>query len=133
MGSQRRILVAQFLRYNLVGLLTIILGTAVFMVMTFLGFHYVAALIGDYTAGIVFSYFMNKKFTFRAIVASDTKPFAITVCSYFVTFLLNVLFLGIAVDVLHFNIIISQVIIMAFLAILNFLMFKYVIFRAVSN
>lgn len=133
MGSERRILVAQFFRFNLVGILTVILGTAVFLAMIFLGFNYVLALTGDYAAGIVFSYVMNKDYTFKAKVASHARPFAMTVLSYALTFLLNVLLLALAVEALDLNVVVSQIVIMALLSVLNFLMFKYLVFRTVAD
>ena len=103
-------------------------GTAVFLGMVAAGFGYVPALVGDYAAGIIFSYFMNKKFTFRAKVKSDALPLLVTVLTYVVTFLLNVLLLSIAVETYQFNVVYAQVVIMLFLAIMNFLMFKFLIF-----
>ncbi len=128
MGSKGRVFVAELLRFNLVGAFTLLLGTAVFLGMIAIGFGYVAALVGDYAAGILFSYYMNKKFTFRAQVKSDVVPLLVTIMSYVVTFVLNVLLLSIAVEVYGFNVVYAQIASMLVLAIINFLMFKFVIF-----
>ena len=58
----------------------------------------VLALAGDYAAGILFSYFMNKRYTFRVEVVSDAKPLSVTVLTYALTFGLNVLLLSLAVE-----------------------------------
>ncbi len=129
MGGQRRVLVAQLIRFNFVGALTVFLGTAVFFGILALGLNYVVALAGDYGAGIIFSYMMNKRFTFGVQVESNAKPFAITVLTYFTTFLLNVVLLSMAVESLGINIVVSQIVIIFILAVLNFVMFKFVIFR----
>src|SRR5690606_22283590 len=74
MGSKGRALIAELFRFHLVGAGTLVVGTLVFLGLVALGFGYTLALVGDYAAGILFSYYMNKTFTFRAQVASDVKP-----------------------------------------------------------
>jgi putative flippase GtrA len=128
MGHEGRAFVGELLRFHLVGACTLLVGTAVFLVMVATGTGYVSALVGDYAAGIVFSYFMNKVFTFRVKVASDAKPLLATVLAYLLTFMLNVLLLSIAVETYGFNIVHAQLVIMLLLAVINFLMFKFIIF-----
>ena len=128
MGSKRRIFIVELVRFHMVGAGTLVIGTAVFLGMVTAGFGYIPALVGDYAVGILFSYFMNKKFTFRVKVDSDALPLLVTVLTYFVTFLLNVLLLHLAVEVYGFNVIYAQVVIMLMLAIMNFLMFKFLVF-----
>lgn len=128
MVNKGRALIAELLRFHLVGAGTLLIGTAVFLAMVALGTGYVSALVGDYAAGIAFSYFMNKQFTFRVKLASDTRPLLVTVLAYLVTFLLNVLLLALAVDTYGFNLVYAQIVIMLALAIVNYLMFKFVIF-----
>lgn len=128
MGSKGRALVAELFRFHLVGAATLCIGTAVFAGMVLLGFTYTPALAGDYAAGILFSYFMNKTFTFRASTSSDLKPLAYTAFGYLVTFVLNLLALGLAVDMLALPVLPSQVVIMLALAAVNYLIFKYIVF-----
>ena len=128
MGSKRRTFVAELLRFHLVGAGTLLVGTVVFLGMLALGFTYVAGLVGDYAAGIIFSYFMNKKFTFRVTVKNDALPLLITALSYVVAFLLNVLLLSIAVEHYQFNVVYAQVVIMLLLAIMNFVLLKFLVF-----
>jgi putative flippase GtrA len=128
MGSKGRTFVVEFLRFHVVGIGTLLVGTAIFVAMIALSFGYVPALVGDYAAGILFSYFMNKKFTFRVQVKSDVVPLLVTVLGYLVTFLLNVLLLSLAVETYGFNIVYSQIVIMLGLAIMNFLMLKFLVF-----
>ncbi len=128
MGSEGRTFIVEFLRFHVVGIGTLMVGTAVFLTMIGVGFGYVAALVGDYAVGILFSYFMNKKFTFKVQVKSDVVPLLVTVLSYLVTFALNVLLLSLAVETYGFNVVYSQVVIMLVLAIMNFLMFKFLVF-----
>ena len=133
MGSKGRALVAELFRFHLVGAGTLLVGTLVFLGLVALGFGYTPALAGDYAAGILFSYYMNKIFTFRAQVASDVKPLSYTVLGYAVTFLLNLALLAIAVERLALPVIHSQVVIMLVLAAVNFVIFKFVVFGAAAR
>ncbi len=128
MGSKGRALVAELLRFHLVGVGTLCIGTLVFVGLMLLGFGYTPALVGDYAAGILFSYFMNKTFTFRARVSGDLAPLAYTVLGYCVTFLLNLLLLRFAVETLALPVLYAQLAIMLALAALNYLTFKFVVF-----
>jgi putative flippase GtrA len=128
MGSKGRIFVVELLRFHIVGIGTLLVGTAVFLGMIAMGIAYVPALVGDYAAGILFSYFMNKKFTFRVKIKNDVLPLLVTTSAYLVTFLLNVLLLSIAVEAYQFNVVYSQIVIMLLLAIVNFLMMKFLVF-----
>ncbi|HEY0963227.1 MAG TPA: GtrA family protein [Pseudomonadales bacterium] len=133
MGSKGRALVAELFRFHLVGAGTLLVGTLVFLGMVALGFGYTPALVGDYVAGILFSYYMNKTFTFRAQVASDVKPLSFTVLGYAVTFLLNLALLALAVECLALPVVYSQLVIMLVLAVLNFAIFKFIVFGAAAR
>lgn len=128
MGNKGRALVAEFLRFNLVGAGTLAVGTLVFVAFVAAGFGYLPALAGDYAAGILFSYYMNKHFTFRARVQSDLRPLSVTVLGYAVTFLLNWLLLALAVEWLQWRVIYAQVGIMLLLAAVNFMIFRFIVF-----
>ena len=128
MGHKGRALVAELLRFHLVGAGTLVVGTVVFLALVAAGVGYVPALVGDYAAGILFSYFMNKEFTFRVKVESDVKPLSLTVLGYAATFALNVLLLAAAVEIYRLDVVWSQIVIMLFLAVMNYLMFKFLIF-----
>lgn len=128
MGSKGRAFVAELFRFHVVGVGTLLIGTLVFLGLVALGLDYRLALAGDYAAGILFSYYMNKTFTFRAQVRSDIKPLAFTALGYCVTFFLNLLLLGVAVEVLSLPVIQAQIVIMLVLAVLNFLVFKFLVF-----
>jgi putative flippase GtrA len=128
MVSKGRALIVEFLRFNLVGIGTIITGTCVFLGLIMMNVSYPLALLADYGAGILFSYFMHKHFTFRVKLASDSRSLAMTTISYLVSFLLNFLLLVFAVEHLALPVIPAQIGIMSLLALINFLMFKFIIF-----
>ena len=133
MDNKRRIYLNQFIRFNYVGALTIVIGTTVFMLMIFLGFNYVVSLVGDYAAGILFSYFMNKNYTFKFETKSNLWPLIKTTSMYIVSFFLNVILLKLSLDVYGFNLIYSQFVIIFILALFNFLIFKLLIFKVVNE
>jgi putative flippase GtrA len=128
MGSKGRALVAELFRFHLVGAGTLVVGTLVFLGLVALGFGYTPALVGDYAAGILFSYYMNKTFTFRAQVASDVKPLSYTVLGYAVTFTLNLALLALAVERFALPVVYSQLVIMVLLALVNFAIFRFIVF-----
>ena len=128
-----KVLCVQILRFNIVGLTTVALGAAIFFALIWLNVSYVAALFFDYAAGAVFSYFANKNFTFRVKVDSEVSSFSKTVLVYFSSFLLNTLFLGFAVETLKFPVIESQIVIIFILAVVNFIVFRWVIFQAARS
>jgi len=128
MGSDGRALVAELFRFHLVGVGTVLIGTLVFLGLVALDVPYTLALVGDYATGILFSYYMNKAFTFRAQVRGDLKPLSYTVIGYLVSFLLNLALLTIAVELLALNVVFAQVVIMLVLAVLNYAIFKFVVF-----
>lgn len=130
MGSKGRAFVAELFRFHLVGAGTLLIGTLAFLGLVALGSGYMLALAGDYAAGILFSYYMNKTFTFRAEVRSDMKPLAFTALGYVVTFLLNAMLLAIAVEALGLHVVYSQLVIMLVLAAVNYVVFKFLIFGA---
>ena len=123
----------QFIIFNYVGVLTVIIGTLVFVLMISMGFGYVASLVGDYAAGILFSYFMNKNYTFKAKTSSDIVPLLKTAAMYVVSFLLNVYMLKLSTEVFGFHVIYSQFVIIFILALFNFLVFKLLIFRVIGE
>lgn len=122
--------VGQFLRFNLVGIMTVVLGTLVFFVLVQLDVSYTIALVADYGAGSCFSYLMNKRYTFKVEIENETKPILLTVLTYAITFGLNLALLALAVEVFELHVFASQVVILTFLALLNFLLFKFVVFKA---
>ena len=130
MGDKGKTFLAELLRFHLVGAGTLVVGTLVFLGLVALGLDYAPALIGDYAAGILFSYYMNKTFTFRAQVRSDLKPLSITAIGYLVTFVLNLLLLAAAVELFAFPIVYAQLVIMLVLAAVNYVIFKFVVFGA---
>ena len=133
MDNKRKISIKQFIKFNYVGAFTIIVGTSVFMLMITLGFDYISSLVGDYMAGILFSYFMNKNYTFQVKTNSDLLPLIKTVLMYVISFLLNVTLLKLSSEVYGYNLIYSQIVIILILAMFNFLVFKLIIFRVINE
>ena len=133
MDNKRRISIAQFIKFNYVGVLTIFIGTSVFMYMITLGFNYISSLAADYAAGILFSYYMNKNYTFQVKISSDILPIMNTALMYIISFLLNVLLLKLCTELYGYNIFYSQIAIIFVLAIFNFIVFKLFIFRVINE
>jgi len=56
--------IAQFLKFNMVGLLNTAIDFAVFAVLIWTGLYYVIAQLLSYAAGMLNSYIWNSRFTF---------------------------------------------------------------------
>jgi len=128
MDNKRKIFIKQFLSFNYIGLMTTALGFFIYIILLQLEFGYVIALIGDYLFGIIFSYFMNKKYTFKAKIESDFIGIGKTFITYLISFFLNLKLLDIFINIYLIDAIRAQVISSVFLAILNFFLFKIFIF-----
>ncbi len=113
--------------------MTVALGTTIFVLLTILGADYLFALFADYAGGALFSYYMNKRFTFGAEMKSDVVPLAMTVVNYAIVFLLNAVLLFVAVETLNQDPIAAQLIILVGLAAFNFIVFKYLIFGGAAG
>lgn len=68
-GSNRKALIIQFIKFNMVGLLNTAIDFAVFFLLIWLSTHYAVAQAVAYLAGMVNSYIWNKAFTFKASTA----------------------------------------------------------------
>jgi len=130
MDNKRKIFIKQFLNFNYIGVLTTGLGFIVYIIMLKIEFSYIPALTGDYVFGIVFSYFMNKKYTFSVIFNNDFLPLLKTTSVYLVSYVLNIFLLYLAYKIYGFNLIMSQAMIILLLAVGNFFMFKFFVFRS---
>ena len=61
-----RVLIFQFLRYSLVGLLNTALGLLVIWGLMLAGFGPYSANVAGYAVGLVLSFFLNRAWTFHA-------------------------------------------------------------------
>ena len=123
----------QFVLFNLIGVLTTLLGMVVYFLAIKLGWHYTMALVEDYAFGIWFSFFMNKRFTFRVEGKATPVMFCKMVLSYFLLFAGNLVLLALSVDFLGINVYLAQVVSYGAFVVFSFAAQKFFVFRVTSS
>ncbi len=118
----------QFIRFNLVGVLNTLLTYGIYSGLVYLGVHHLAAVVIEYAFGIVFSYLLNKRFTF-AVRGGGSRMFGRMLLAYIPTLLLNALLLWLLVDRLHWNEYVGQAVALGLVSVLSFIAQKVFVFR----
>ncbi len=118
----------QFIRFNLVGVLNTLLTYGIYSGLVYLGVHHLAAVVIEYAFGIVFSYLLNKRFTF-AVRGGGSRMFGRMLLAYIPTLLLNALLLWLLVDRLHWNKYVGQAVALGLVSVLSFIAQKVFVFR----
>ncbi len=131
MDHQKNSSLIQFVRFNIIGVLNVILTLALYFLLVSIGWHYVYALIAEYVFGICFSFFMNKRFTFQVQVRATKSMFGKMIVTYGLLFLGNLILLAFCVDILHINAYLAQLISFGILMFVAFFMQKFYVFRVV--
>jgi putative flippase GtrA len=129
MDHQKNRSLIQFIRFNIIGATNVVLTTALYFLLIYLGWHYVLALSADYAFGICYSFYMNKRFTFRVRTKASTAMFGKMLATYALVFAGNLVLLAFCVDVLGINPYLSQVLSYGLLMIVAFFMQKFFVFR----
>ena len=126
--AQPREVILQFLRFNLVGIVNTGLAYGVYAALVFIGLDHFLALGADYLVGIIFSFVVNKRLTFRVKSRGNAAMFAKMVGSYLVLLALNTLILWALVDKSGVNTYIGQAIALAVVVVLSFAVQRFVVF-----
>jgi len=121
--------ILQFIRFNLVGIANTGLTYAVYAALVFIGVNHFIALVADYAVGIVFSFLMNKRLTFRIRGRAGIGTFARMVGTYVLLLALNALMLWALVDKSGVNTYLGQAIALVVVALLSFAAQRLVVFR----
>lgn len=124
-----REVILQFVRFNLVGIVNTALTYAVYAVLVFVGVNHFLALLADYAVGIVFSFAMNKRVTFRVRDRATPAMFLRMAGSSVLLLALNALMLWLLVDRRGVNSYLGQVIALAVVALLSFAAQRILVFR----
>ncbi len=126
--SPRLEVLKQLVRFNIVGVLNTLLTYGIYSGLVYLGVHHLAAVAIEYAFGIVFSYLLNKRFTF-AVRGGGSRMFGRMLLAYVPTLLLNALLLWLLVDRLHWNKYVGQAVALGFVSVLSFVAQRAFVFR----
>ena len=121
--------IPQFIRFNIVGIVNTGLTYAIYAGLVFVGVNHFVALGADYAVGIVFSFMMNKKLTFKVRGPGNVGMFTRMVGSYMLLLALNALILWALVDRGHVNTYLGQAVALVVIALMSFSAQRVVVFR----
>lgn len=111
----------EFIKFLLVGAGNTFLGYVIFFILIYwFGVNYVVAMISEYAIIIVVSYFLNKLWIFKT-ATSPGKEIIKFVSVYFLSFAANFFLMHVAVDILKYSALISQLIVLSVLAVISFI------------
>ena len=115
-------------RYASSGLLNTLAGLSAIFLLTALGVSPFVANIGVYLLGLISGFFLSKKFVFRSEGKVRTEGFCY-LAAFLVCFLLNLLTLRLALDTLHLNAVIAQLLAAATYTSLMYFLTRILVFR----
>ncbi|GHT91538.1 hypothetical protein FACS1894140_2310 [Spirochaetia bacterium] len=128
MGSEKRNFIIEFIRFNIVGIINTVITYALYSLFVFIGIPYKLALVMEYGLGIFSSFFLHRKFTFRATGAVTIRSMLSMIVSYLIILGINLALLTYLVEKCMLNAYFAQIIAMGFSVILSFLAQKYIVF-----
>lgn len=115
----------QFIRFLLVGVLNTVIGYSLFVLFSFLGLDAPYALAFTYVFGVISNFFTTGKLVFGI---SKRKYFLRFVLAYVAVYLVNLVFLSILIWA-GMDKLISQAVLVPFMALISFWSFKMYAFR----
>jgi len=121
-----------FSKFIFVGVLNTIVGYGLFVILIYLNVFYLMALTISHIFATTHSYVWNRFFTFKS-KNSIFKEMPKFVMVYGFIYVINFLFLFVAVDLWKFNVFISQLCILTFVTIISFLSQRYWTFKKSVN
>ena len=123
----------QFLHFNVIGVVNTALAYGVYAGLVALGTGHYVALVADYAFGIVFGFFMNKRFTFAIKGRADRAMMGRMVLTYGTLLLFNLALLWVLVDHLHWNKYIAQALALAVVVVSSFATQKLFVFGKAAD
>jgi len=124
-----REVISQFVRFNIVGIVNTALTYAIYAGLVFVGVNHFIALGADYAVGIVFSFVMNKRLTFRVQGRAGIWMFARMIGSYALILALNAAILWALVDKGGVNTYLGQAVALVVVALVSFAAQRVFVFR----
>ena len=131
MGSEKRNLLREFISFNIVGIINTIIIYGIYSLFIFLEFDYRIALFLEYCFGIVFSFLVNRKFTFKHTGRISLRMVVSMIGSYVIVFVLNMALLIVFVEKLFIGKYLAQLFALAISVAVSFFAQKYIVFRKI--
>ena len=123
----------QFISFNIIGLINTTLTTLLYFFLIYLEYNYITSLLFIYLLGVFFSFYMNKKFTFKYKSSSSLSLslyLYLKMClSYLFIFVINAALLYVFIERMLINRYLSQILAMFLLVIISFILQKFFVFK----
>lgn len=123
----------EVVKFGLTGVCSTLFNYGIFYVsFKKLDFHYLAASAVGYCSGLVFSYTVNRLWTFRsdkAAVGYRKKEFALFLLAYLGSLILNLTALKIGVTFFHLDPALANIAALGISAVCNFIGLKLFVFK----
>lgn len=133
--KQRRLAVKQFLLFNMVGLINTVVDFFLYSLLVWAGWHYIAAQLASYAAGMINSYTLNSWITFRKppeqrLGTSFDRGQMIRFVSLNLGVLgLSLILLYVLTEILGTNVLLAKLVVTCLTVLLNFVGSKKWVFR----
>jgi putative flippase GtrA len=112
---------ARFIRFCAVGVGNTVLDLGIFRLLTYLGASFLVAQVLSYSAGVVNSYILNRKWTFRVQGRVDVPQAVKFVVVNLLSLLVSTGVLSLLYKVLHVDLTAAKILAMASAPIVNFI------------
>ena len=119
----------QFIKFNIIGVVNTVITYLIFGGIYCLTNSKLLGLLGDYSFGILFSFFANRYFTFGLYDKKFVKQMVKMVITYIVIFFINLGILSLLTNTCMLNTYISQFIALLLITFLSFLNQRFFVFR----
>lgn len=122
--------IMQFVKFGVVGIFNTLISYIVYILFVSVGVHYLLAHVIGFIAGVLNSFYWNKKYVFDKNEVGIVKTFVKVFASYGTTFLLSTILLFLLVQYIHLSATLAPILILFITVPLNFIMNKYWAFRS---
>ena len=129
MGHEKKELLKELVSFHIVGIVNTAITYGIYSLLVALGVDYRAALVLEYCFGIVFSFVMNRRYTFRHEGTVSFRMVASMIGSYLAVLAFNFGLLLFFVERLGMNEYLGQLLALGFAVALSFAAQKFLVFR----
>ena len=124
------IFISRFIKFSIIGIISTIINYLIFYVSyIFFNIYYVFASILGYIIGLLLGYFFNKRWTFTEnVLIGKSYIIKYTFCQLLGLLSQQIVLIGL-VEILLIDPIISNIVSLAFAAIVSFILIDYFVFE----
>lgn len=129
-----KVLITQFIKFGLVGLLNTIISYAIYVIFVFCGFHYLIGSVAGFFVSVLNSYYWNSKYVFEENENEERVWWRVLIKTYlayaFTGLFLNNVILASIIELCHVPVYIGPIICLIITIPLNFVLNKVWAYRS---